>query len=191
MSEHEELRSLSETWARIDDPSLLSVPAARARRRRQRAAFVGELLGAALMLALAAAFWLVDNGVVYRVAGALFVLTAFVTGVLAVRSRAGLGRWADWTPQGVLTFRLRECETALTFAKWQLGGCVVLLAFAVFVWLAAALDWDVLPPRFRYVYAAAVAVSVLAVCAWALRRIPAKRAERARLKQLLRELTEA
>lgn len=49
---------------------------------------------------------------------------------------------------------------------------------------------DVLPPGFHHVYAATVAVTVVVVCAWAARRIPAKRAERARLERLLAELEE-
>jgi len=67
---------------------------------------------------------------------------------------------------------------------------VLLAAFAVFVWLPAVLEWDVLPPGFHHVYAATVAVTVVVVCAWAARRIPAKRAERARLERLLAELEE-
>lgn len=67
---------------------------------------------------------------------------------------------------------------------------MLLAAFAVFVWLPAVLEWDVLPHGFHHVYAATVAVTVVVVCAWAARRIPAKRAERARLERLLAELEE-
>lgn len=191
MSERDELLDLSETWLGIASRSDLRPSAALARRRRQRALFVGELLGAAIMLALAVGFWLAGDGPVHRVAAALFVATAVLTAAVAGRTRAALGRWADWTPAGVLAFRLRECELAIVYARWQLGACALLAAFAAFVWLAAALRWDVLRPGFHYIYAACVAVVVLAVCAWAARRIPAKRAERARLRKLLEELTEA
>ena len=151
MSERDELSALAETWLGIADMSQLSLAAARMRRRRQRMLFVGELFGALSMLAFAAWFWLAGDGPVFRTAAALFVAAAVLTVVFAARARTGLGRWADWTPQGVLAFRLRECELAIAYAKWQLGGCALLIAFAAFVWLAAVREWDVLPPGFHYI----------------------------------------
>ena len=189
MSERDELAALSATWLGITDRSELSLSAALARRRRQRALFVAELLGAAIMLALSAAFWLAGSGPVYRVAAVLFVATAVLTAIVAAKPRATLGRWADWTPAGVLAFRLRECELAIAYARWQLVSCAALVAFAAFVWLAAVLEWDALPPGFHYLYAATVVIVVLPAGVWAARRIAAKRTEQARLRHLLSALT--
>lgn len=188
MNERDELDALAGAWSSIEDEAALSVPVALRRRRRQRAVLVLEMLGCGLFLAFALYFWLAGDGLVFNMAAGLFLAVAVLSGVIATKTRAGLGRWADWTTEGVLAFRLRECEVALLNAKYALGGAAVPSAFAVFVWLAAELGWDALPPGFHYIYAATVAVSVLVVGVWGVWRIRTKRREHERLRALLEAL---
>jgi uncharacterized membrane protein YccC len=56
------------------------------------------------------------------------------------------------------------------------------------VWLAAALEWDVLPPDFPRFYATVIGITVLLAGSWSLWRIRTKRRERTRLRTLLDEL---
>ena len=187
MTDPDDIGALSRAWRNITDEAELCVSAALRRQRVQALLLFLELAACGVALAAALCFWLAGAGVVYRVAGSLLVAAAVASGLLALRTRAGLGRWVDWTPEGVLAFRLRACQVALMNAKYALGSSAVLLLFAAFVWLAAELEWDVLPPGFHHLYAAVVATTVLAVAVWATWRIPAKRRERARLIALLEE----
>lgn len=188
MSERDELKTFADAWRGLDGDSGLTVQAALRRQARHNTVLLLDVLGVGLLLAFALFFWLLGGGLVLRAASAVFAGTAVLSGMLIARKRAKLGGWADWTPQGVLAFRIRECELALLNARWQLVGCAVVVVFAAFVWLAAELAWDALPPGFHYFYAAVVAVTATVVSAWALRRIRSKRAERERLRALLDEL---
>jgi uncharacterized membrane protein YccC len=188
MSDDHEIEALSGAWRTISDDTSFSVPTALRRRRRQRFTFMLELLGCVVALASAIYFWLTDGGLVHYAAAALLTAVAVVCGVVSVKTRMRLGGWADWTPPGVLAFRLRECEVALSGARHGLVACGILAAFAGFVWLAAALEWDVLPPDFPRFYATVVGITVLLAGSWSLWRIRTKRRERTRLRTLLDEL---
>lgn len=191
MSEHDLPEPLARAWRSLSDPAAVAVPAALRRRGRQRAVLALEMLGCGLVLAAALYFWLAGDGLVFRVSASVLALIAVSGIVLALRTRAGLGRWSDWTPEGVLAFRLRECEVALFNARYGFVALAGLVAFAVFVWLAAELGWDALPPRFHYLYAGCVAVTVLLTATWALWRLRSKQRERLRLRALIEELRDA
>ncbi len=191
MRDDNEIDVLSGAWRTISDETALSVPDTLRRRHRQRITLLLELLACGLALASALYFWLADDGWVHRAAAALFVAVAVVCGIVAVRTRGRLGAWADWTPDGVLAFRLRECEVALFSARSGLASCAVLIGFAAFVWLAAEFGWDVLPPGFPQFYAAVVSIVVLLGGSWSVWRIRTKRRQHARLRALLDELRES
>lgn len=190
MAERDDLEVLSRQWRDITEPVELSVPAALRRRRRQGLTFAAEAVMGAIGVATAIYFWTAHDGIVHRVA-MIILLVAMAIGAAYGRTRMTLVRWGDWTPAGVLAFRLRECEVALLTARWTLVTSGVLVAFAAFVWVAATLEWDALPPGFPGLYAAVVAAVVVPLTIWALWRLQVKRAEHARLLALLTELDEA
>jgi hypothetical protein len=191
MTDPDDIEALSRTWREIADEAEFSVPATLRRRRRHNALLLLEAIGSGVALATAAFFWLAGDGIVFRVAGSVLVAAVLVGVVFTKRTRMGLGRWADWTPEGVLAFRLRECEVAMLNARYALVSSAVLLGFASFVWLAAELEWDVLPPGFHYLYAAVVAGTVTPIAIWATWRTHAKRGEHSRLRALLEELRDS
>lgn len=187
MTERDDIEALSRDWRTIPDDTALSVQAVLRRRRLHGAVMLFEALGAALALASALFFWLARDGLVFDVAAVVMLLVALGGGAAAKRARVDLLRWEDWTPEGVLAFRLRDCQGALITARHTLVACAALVAFAAFVWLAAELGWDELPPYFPQLYASIVAAVVVPLSLWAVLRLRAKRAEHARLVALLAE----
>lgn len=191
MHEDDEITALAGTWKAIGDETAFTVEAALRRRRRQQIAFVCELLACGLALASALYFWFAGDGLVHRATAALFVGVAVVCTAIAIRTRVRLTVWSHWTPEGVLEFRLRECEVALLGAWSGLVACAVLIGFAAFVWLAATFEWDALPQGFPQLYGTLVGVVVLGGGSWSAWRIRTKRPERARLLALLEEMRDS
>lgn len=187
MTERDEIEALARAWRDITDEVELSVDEALRRQRRQRLALLLEAAFGAFGFATAVYFLLAADLIVFRVAAFVLIAAGVTGGLIVKRTRVALLKWADWTPEGVLAFRLRDCEAALLTARSALLACAALVAFAGFVWLAAALEWDALPPGFPALYASVVAVCVTAVSAWALWRLRVKRAERDRLRALVAE----
>ncbi len=189
MRDDEDIEVLAGAWQTISEDTGFSVPAALRRRRRQQIVYVVELLACAVALACAIFFWLADGGLVYRVAALLYLAIAVVCGIASVNARKRLTAWTDWTPQGLLAFRLRECEVASFSAKSGFVACAILIGFAAFVWLASAFGWDVLPAGFPLFYATVVGVVVLVAGSLSAWRLRTKRRERLRLRALLEELS--
>lgn len=187
MAERDGIEALARAWRGISDEVELSVDEALRRQRRQRLVLLLEVVFGAFGFATAVYFLLADDLLVFRVAALVLIAAGVTGGVVVRRTRVALLKWADWTPEGVLAFRLRDCEAALLTARHALLACAVLVVFAGFVWLAAALEWDALPPGFPVLYASVVAVCVAVVSAWALWRLRVKGAERDRLLALMAE----
>jgi hypothetical protein len=187
MHDDDELRRLSDAWRTIPEEAAFDVTPALRRRRRQHLTLALEIFACAVALASAYYVWSAGAGLVHRSAAVLLVAAAVIGSIAAVKTRASLSLWADWTPEGVLAFHLRECESALQSARYGLLACGMLIAFAAFVWLAAEFEWDVLPPDFPRFYATVVTVAVFMVGSWSIWRIRTKRHERARLLALLDE----
>lgn len=186
-----QLDAMARQWRDLAGPDPVSASSALRRRRRQRAVLWLEVLGSGAMLAIALSFWLGGSGVVFQAAAAMFAATGALTLIIALKTRATLGRWADWTPEGILAFRLRECEVALLNARYGFVAIGGLIAFATFVWLAAELAWDSLPRGFHHLYAACVAISAALTAAWSSWRIHAKQRERTRLVALMAQFRDA
>lgn len=191
MTEDAEIETLARAWRGITDHVELSVAKALRRRRLQALTLLAEIALGAIVLAAAVHFWRVDDGIVYRVSALVLVATVVAHGFVARRMRSPLLNWADWTPEGVIAFRMRDCEAALVSARYATVGSVILLVFAAFVWLAVELGWDTLPPRFHVLYASVVACAVVVTTGWALWRRATKRAELERLRAILAELRDA
>jgi hypothetical protein len=182
---------LSRQWRGLAANHAVSATTALRRRHRQRAVLLLEVLGSGAMYAFALCFWLAGSGVVLRAAAAMFVAAGTLTLVVALRTRTLLGRWSDWTPEGVLAFRLRECEVALLNARYGFVALAGLIVFASFVWMAAELAWDSLPLGFHHLYASCVAISAVLTALWSTWRIRVKRRERQRLWVLMQEFRNA
>lgn len=191
MAERDDIEALARAWRDITDEVELSVGDALRRQRRQRLVLLLEVVFGAFAFATAVYFLLAEDLIVFRVAALLIIAAGVTGGLVARRTRVALLKWADWTPEGVLAFRLRDCEVALLTAWHALLACAVLVVFAGFVWLAAALEWDALPPGFPALYASVVAVCVTVVSGWALWRLRVKRAERGRLRALMAEFEQS
>lgn len=185
-----DLDQLCREWRRLATGTI-DIPAALRRRGLQRALLGVETLGSGAMFAGALCFWLAGDGVVFRAAAAMFAASGILVLALALRSRSMLVQWSDWTPEGVLAFRIRECEVALLNARYGFVAIAGLMGFAALVWLAAELAWDSLPRNFHHLYAACVAASALLTASWSTWRIRTKRRERTQLWQLLEEFRNA
>lgn len=188
MIEQEEIDALAHTWQSVSDAPPLSVPSALRRRTRQRAVLGLEMLAAALALVSGPFLWSRGDGLVLRVSAVVLVAIGIVSCVVALRSRATLGSWGDWTSSGILRFRLRECEAALRSARYGLISVGVLLLFAGFVAAASVFEWDLVPHAFARFYATIVIGGGLPGIVWSVVRIRTKRRELARLHSTLEEL---
>src|SRR5690606_41994808 len=66
----------------------------------------------------------------------LVVLLAVVVSMwISLRERVPLWHWHDWSPEGVLRYRIRLCESTLRFAAMCRASGLVLLLFAAYLWI--------------------------------------------------------
>jgi hypothetical protein len=188
MRDDAELAILSGAWQAISDQPEVDVAEALRRQRRQRGAFALELAASAAAIVAAVFFWLAAEGPVFRVTAAAMLVTGSIGGGVAIRQRVTLSRWVDWTPHGVLAFRLRECDVALAAGWFGVVSVVVLLGFAVFLSSAALLLQDRQISGVNRLYTASVVASCAVVGLWSRRVIRSRRKERARLRALTGQL---
>jgi hypothetical protein len=190
MRDDADLARLSGAWQAIAERPDIDVSKVMRRRRRQRVAFAAELAGGAIAFGATAFFWFGAKGPMLKVTA----LVMFITGLLAVgvalRQRATLALWADWTPRGVLAFRLRECDVALATARFGILSIGALLLFAAFFSGGAVLWQDTQVLAFHKLYAAYVIASCVAGGSWCVWRLRTIRTERARVLAIFEQFAD-
>lgn len=190
MGDDAELSTIAGAWHTIAGDPTVDVAEALRRRRRQRGALALELAASAVAIVAAVFFWLEAEGPLLRVTAAVMLATGFVGGGVALRQRVELSSWGDWTPRGVLAFRLQECDVALATGWFGVVSVVVLLVFCALLTGAALLLRDSQILGVYRLYIACVVASGAVVGAWSARVIWTRRRERARLRALADQLGE-
>lgn len=175
-----DILELSHQWQRDNVALEVSLRKARWQYWQNRLAFGGELLLTALALWGAWFFWNLD-GAVFTVSAGVLLLAAVAGLRFSIRERMPLWHWHDWSPEGVLAYRIQRCESTLRVARSCKYSAAVLVAFLTYIWINA----DTLPEFFPRFYTGVVLVSVTLMLAWAHGQKRERTRELAQLRAML------
>jgi hypothetical protein len=176
--------ALAKEWQR--DTAALEVSRRKARHRywMNRLAFAGELLFTLFAAWTVWFFWQLDS-LVYTVSALAMSVSIVLSVWVSIRERIPLWHWHDWSPEGVLRYRMRLCESALRLAAWCRFSGVVLLLFVAYIWITAFFDPDSVPAFFPAFYTLVILVTVAMLEWWAWRQRTLRTGELQELAALL------
>lgn len=180
-----DLDRLAREWQR--DTDALEVSRRKARRQywRNRVLLTLEFLLTAVSAFVAWIFWQ-QAAMVYTVS-ALVILGAIAMSTwLSLRERVPLWHWHDWSPEGVLRYRIRLCESTLRFTRWCRLSSVILFVFTAYLWVSAVIEPGSIPASFPALYTVVVLLTIVAVEWWAARQRRLRSRELCELQEWLR-----
>jgi drug/metabolite transporter (DMT)-like permease len=184
MNDLEFFTELAQEWQR--DTAALEVSRRKVLRQQwlNRMAFGGELGFSCVSLWVAWFFWQ-QEATVFTVSALVLALNTPLSLWVTFRERLPLWHWHDWSPEGVLTYRVRQCESTLRLARycWYSGG--VLLLFLVYIWVNEFVAPGSTPSLFPVIYTVAILATVACLLLWARRQERVKARELAQLILLL------
>lgn len=180
-----DLAKLAEQWQR--DTTALDVSRRKALRQyhANRLLLITEFLAALGYLWVAWYFWQREGSVFTVSALVLLVTTAISVGVSSWE-RVPLSHWHDWSPEGVLRYRIRRCESSLRFAGWCHFSSAILIAFTIYLWVNAFVAPGSTPEFFPALYTVVTLITVAGLEWWAFRQRRLRMPELQELKALLR-----
>jgi hypothetical protein len=182
--------ALAKEWQR--DTAALEVSRRKAQRRywMNRLAFAGEfLLG--LFGAWTAWFFWQQDATVYTVSALVMFVSIVLSVWIGIRERIPLWHWHDWSPEGVLRYRVQLCESSLRLAAWCRFSSCVLLLFVVYIWVAALADPEAMPASFPAFYTFVILGTVTMLEWWARRQRSLRTRELRDLHDLLQSFDSA
>ncbi|MDY6984168.1 MAG: hypothetical protein SV422_13875, partial [Pseudomonadota bacterium] len=94
--------------------------------------------------------------------------------------------WHDWSPEGVVRYRIRLCESTLRFARWCRFSSAILCVFTAYLWVNAAIDPGSMPASFPALYTSVSLLTIIALEWWAARQRRLRGRELHELQEWLR-----
>ena len=163
-------RLMQAHWQAQKDFIPLDAGRVQARQRTQKRRLWLDLSGSAFSVGIGLLFWWLGNTTLFYIAGAMMVLSGIGSGILASRARKPLLDWGNWTPQGILEYRLRESETDLKLVRNTGYAVLALILFTLYLWWGSYFTPRIVPADFALRYTICVAPAVLLTLWWARRR---------------------
>jgi hypothetical protein len=184
MNDRDFFEALGKQWQ--EDTGTLDVSRRKAVRQQWRNRIALGLEIAIVLFAFWAVwfFWQYD-ATVYRVSALVLTGGALFSLWVTLKERIPLWHWHDWSPEGVLAYRVKLCESALRVVYYIRIGTVILTLFLVYIWVNALLDPASVPRFFPLFYTVLVMSAVLGQLWWAQREQRRKTAELRKLRTLL------
>lgn len=139
----------------------------RARQQSQKQRLWAEIFFAALSFGIGLMFWWQGTSTLTDVAAAVMIVSGIGSGVLAARARKPLLDWENWTPEGILEYRLKETEAALKLVRSAVYAAVLLCLFSVYLWWGSRFTPGTVTQEFALLYSGFSVPAILATLGWA------------------------
>ena len=140
------------------------------RQQSQRHQLWAELFGSVLSLGIGLLFWWQGTSTLTDIAGAVMFVWGIGSAILARRARKPLLDWQNWTPQGILEYRLKETETALKLARSAVYAALLLFLFSLYLWWGSRFTPGTVSPGFALLYSSFSVPAILLTLWWAVRQ---------------------
>jgi hypothetical protein len=161
---------LQHHWQAITPFISVDADKVQVRQRSQKLRLWSEFFGSALSLAIALLFWWQGTSTLTDIAGAVMFVSGIGSGILAKRARKPLLNWQDWTPQGVLEYRLKETDTTLKLIRNAFCAAALLCLFTLYLWWGSRFTPETVSVGFARLYSSFSVPAILLTVWWAGRQ---------------------
>lgn len=158
---------LKQHWQASEPAIAVDVGKARQWQHSQQRRLWAELSGSVLSVAIGLLFWWQGTSTLTDIAGAVMFVSGVGSGILARRARQPLLDWQNWTPEGILDYRLKETETTLKLVRSAVYAALLLLLFTLYLWWASRMTPETVSSGFALLYSACSVPAILFTLGWA------------------------
>jgi hypothetical protein len=190
MNEPDFLEALSKEWQR--DTQALDVMRCNVKRQRwfNRLFFSSELMWGCIGVGWAWYFWQ-KEATVFKVSAVVLLVCSLFGLWISVRNRLPMWHVHDWSPEGLLAYRVRMCEYKLRGVHYCIYGAAALLLFLTYIWVNEYIEPESTPSHFPLIYTVIVLWCVFWALFWARLLRRGQTEELAKLRALLHSFNDS
>lgn len=187
MNDDQDFGRIAAAWRELPVDSTISTETALRKQRRHFVALLAEIAAGLLGLLTVAYFWLIADGWLNYTAGAVILCTLLAGYSWGRAQQRRVFEWSEWTPEGVVRFHLESNEVALRNVYAALVACIILILFALFLWITQSADLAGIPHAAVSRFGWAVVIVSMLILPWSFLQRRAKKRERSRIEELIRD----